>query len=133
MEDRGGKLQRAVRRELVAYDGRPTTTTDLMKRAFPRLHRYANWNYRAVRLAVRAARWSGCARELLRQLRGSATNWSVHSQSARELVSGVFRRQATDPNLTRGKARRAAMMALVDGKGYTDESSARLFSYAQPL
>ena len=45
------------------------------------------------------------------------TNWSVHSQSARELVTDLFRRQAQDPKLTRGEALRQAMMALVDGPG----------------
>ena len=30
------------------------------------------------------------------------TNWSVHSQSARELTTDLFRRQAADPKLTRG-------------------------------
>ena len=34
------------------------------------------------------------------------TNWSVHSQSARELVTDLFRRQAQDPKLTRGEALR---------------------------
>ena len=32
------------------------------------------------------------------------TNWSVHSQSARELTTDLFRRQAADPKLTRGEA-----------------------------
>ena len=48
------------------------------------------------------------------------TNWSVHSQSARELVTDLFRRQAADAKLTRGEALRQAMMALMDGPGYTD-------------
>ncbi|HXN44491.1 MAG TPA: CHAT domain-containing protein, partial [Xanthobacteraceae bacterium] len=34
------------------------------------------------------------------------TNWSVHSASARELVSDLFRRQAKDPKITRGEALR---------------------------
>src|SRR5205085_3341078 len=48
------------------------------------------------------------------------TNWSVHSQSARELVTDIFARQTADGKLRRGEALRQAMMALVDGKGYTD-------------
>ena len=32
------------------------------------------------------------------------TNWSVHSQSARELVTDLFRRQAADKQLSRGEA-----------------------------
>ena len=49
------------------------------------------------------------------------TNWSVHSQSARELVTDLFKRQADDPKLTRGEALRQAMMALMDGQGYIDD------------
>ena len=49
------------------------------------------------------------------------TNWSVHSQSARELVTDLFRRQAADAKLSRGEALRQAMMALLDGKGFTDD------------
>jgi hypothetical protein len=39
------------------------------------------------------------------------TNWSVHSESARELMADLFRRQSADPTLTRGEALRQAMMA----------------------
>src|SRR4029077_14601460 len=49
------------------------------------------------------------------------TNWSVHSQSARELVSDLFRRQAVDSKITRGEALRQAMISLIDGNGYTDD------------
>jgi CHAT domain-containing protein len=61
------------------------------------------------------------------------TNWSVHSQSARELVSDLFRRQSADPKITRGEALRAAMMALLDGPGYVDDKGKTVFSYAHPL
>jgi CHAT domain-containing protein len=61
------------------------------------------------------------------------TNWSVHSQSARELVTDLFRRQAANPKLSRGEALRQAMMALLDGKGFTDEKGETLFTYAHPL
>ena len=61
------------------------------------------------------------------------TNWSVHSQSARELVSDLFRRQAADSKLSRSEALRAAMTALIDGKGFTDEKGETLFAYAHPL
>ena len=61
------------------------------------------------------------------------TNWSVHSQSARELVTDLFRRQAQDPKLTRGEALRQAMMALVDGPGYTGADGKTEFAYAHPL
>src|SRR5207237_2392262 len=46
------------------------------------------------------------------------TNWSVHSQSAKDLITDLFKRQADDPKLTRGEALRQAMVALMDGKGF---------------
>ena len=61
------------------------------------------------------------------------TNRSVHSQSARELVSDLFRRQAADSKLTRAVALQQAMNALIDGKGFVDEKGDTLFSYAHPL
>jgi CHAT domain-containing protein len=61
------------------------------------------------------------------------TNWSVHSQSARELVTNLFKRQADDPKLTRGEALRQAMMALADGPGYVGADGKTEFTYAHPL
>jgi CHAT domain-containing protein len=61
------------------------------------------------------------------------TNWSVHSQSAKDLVTDLFRRQAEDPKLGRGEALRQAMMALADGKGYLDATGKTEFVYAHPL
>jgi CHAT domain-containing protein len=61
------------------------------------------------------------------------TNWSVHSESARELITDLFKRQADDPKLTRGEALRQAMMALVDGPGYIGVDGKTEFAYAHPL
>ena len=61
------------------------------------------------------------------------TNWSVHSQSARELITDLFKRQADDPRLTRGEALRQAMMALADGPGYVGADGKTEFTYAHPL
>jgi CHAT domain-containing protein/tetratricopeptide (TPR) repeat protein len=61
------------------------------------------------------------------------TNWSVHSQSARQLVTDLFKRQADDPKLSRSEALRQAMMALVDGPGYLDNDGKTEFAYAHPL
>jgi CHAT domain-containing protein len=61
------------------------------------------------------------------------TNWSVHSQSARDLVTDLFKRQADDPKLTRGESLRQAMMALVDGPGYLNAEGKTEFAYAHPL
>ena len=62
------------------------------------------------------------------------TNWSVHSQSARELVTDLFKRQADNPKLTRAEALRQAMMALADGPGYLgSDGKTTEFAYAHPL
>jgi CHAT domain-containing protein len=61
------------------------------------------------------------------------TNWSVHSASARELVADLFRRQAQDPQLSRGEALQQAMMTLADTSGIKDASGRVLVSYAHPL
>ena len=61
------------------------------------------------------------------------TNWSVHSQSARQLVTDLFKRQADDPKLSRSEALRQATMALVDGPGYLNSEGKTEFAYAHPL
>jgi CHAT domain-containing protein/tetratricopeptide (TPR) repeat protein len=61
------------------------------------------------------------------------TNWSVHSASARELVTDLFRRQAADPKLSRSEALRQAMITLLDGKGFTDNNGKMVFTYGHPL
>lgn len=61
------------------------------------------------------------------------TNWSVHSTSARELMTDMFKRQADDPGLARAEAERQAMMALADGAGYVTAEGKTEFAYAHPL
>jgi CHAT domain-containing protein len=61
------------------------------------------------------------------------TNWSVHSASARELTTDLFRRQGADPALSRGEALRQSMMALLDGPGAVDAKGRTLYTYAHPL
>ncbi len=61
------------------------------------------------------------------------TNWSVQSDSARELVTDIFRRLAANPKLKRAEALRQAMMALADGPGSLDAQRKTQFSYAHPL
>ena len=60
------------------------------------------------------------------------TNWSVHSASAAELVTELFRRQSADAGLSRAEALRQAMVTLIDGSNYA-EGGKELFSYAHPL
>ena len=61
------------------------------------------------------------------------TNWSVHSASARDLVTDLFRRQAADPIARRAEALRRAMMGVMDGPGYAVEGGKPQFSYAHPV
>ena len=61
------------------------------------------------------------------------TNWSVHSQSARDLTTDLFRRQNADQKLSRGEALRQAMTALMDGPGFTGPDGKTVFAYAHPL
>ena len=61
------------------------------------------------------------------------TNWSVHSQSARDLVADLFLRQTADPTIGRDEALRQAMMGLLDGKGFTDPNGKTQFTYGHPL
>jgi CHAT domain-containing protein len=61
------------------------------------------------------------------------TNWSVHSQSARDLTTDLFRRQNADQTLSRGEALRRAMVALMDGQGFTGTDGKTIFAYAHPL
>jgi CHAT domain-containing protein len=61
------------------------------------------------------------------------TNWSVHSQSARDLTTDLFRRQHADQKLPRGEALRQAMMALMDGPGFAGSDGKTVFTYAHPL
>jgi CHAT domain-containing protein len=61
------------------------------------------------------------------------TNWSVHSQSARDLTTDLFRRQNADQTLSRGEALRRAMIALMDGQGFVGTDGKTIFAYAHPL
>ena len=61
------------------------------------------------------------------------TNWSVHSASARELVTDLFRRQAANPGISRAEALRQAAMAVQDGPGFADAEGKTMFTYAHPL
>ena len=61
------------------------------------------------------------------------TNWSVHSASARELTSDLFRRQRADPGLSRAEALRQSMTALIDGPGSVDANGHTVYTYAHPL
>ena len=62
------------------------------------------------------------------------SNWPVETTSARELTTDVFRRQKTDPDLSRAQALQEAMKALIDGPGFVDgQTNTAVFSYAHPI
>jgi CHAT domain-containing protein len=57
---------------------------------------------------------------------------SVHSASARKLVTELFQRQGPCIDEA-GEALRQASMALVDGPGFKGDDGKTLFTYAHPL
>ena len=62
------------------------------------------------------------------------SNWPVHSQSAKDLTTDLFQRQAADASLTRAEALRKAMLAVIDEGAYADPATGEaLFSYAHPI
>ena len=63
-----------------------------------------------------------------------ASNWPVHSQSAKDLTTDLFRRQAADASLSRAGALQQAMLAMIDGGEYADPATGEaLFAYAHPI
>ncbi len=54
-------------------------------------------------------------------------------RKSRTLTTDLFRRQAKDPALTRARALRQAMLTLMDGRGFVDQSGRTVFSYAHPI
>ena len=63
-----------------------------------------------------------------------ASNWPVHSQSAKDLTTDLFRRQAADQTLSRAGALQQAMLAMIDGGESADPATGEsLFAYAHPI
>jgi len=61
------------------------------------------------------------------------SNWPVQSDSAMELTTGIFSRQAAEPTLSRSQALRQSMLDLIERSGFTDPQGKMLFSYAHPI
>jgi len=62
------------------------------------------------------------------------SNWPVETTSARELTSGLFKRQAANDNLSRAEALRQSMHALIKGPGFVDTKNGKtIFSNAHPI
>jgi len=62
------------------------------------------------------------------------THWPVETTSARALTTGLFRRQAAEPGLSRAEALRQTIGALIDEGGLIDQRTGTMvFSYAHPI
>jgi CHAT domain-containing protein len=61
------------------------------------------------------------------------TNWPVDSASARELVTGVFRRQAENPQLSRAELLRQSMLAVLESSERKNEKGETIYTHAHPL
>jgi CHAT domain-containing protein len=61
------------------------------------------------------------------------TNWPVDSASARELVAGVFRRQAEHPELSRAELLRQSMLALLESSERKNEAGETIYTHAHPI
>ena len=61
------------------------------------------------------------------------TNWSVDSASARELVTGVFRRQAENSKLSRAESLRQSMVALMESSEVKNKEGQTVYTHAHPL
>jgi CHAT domain-containing protein len=61
------------------------------------------------------------------------TNWPVDSASARELVTGVFRRQAANSQLSRAELLRQSMLAVLESSEHKNEKGETIYTHAHPL
>jgi CHAT domain-containing protein len=61
------------------------------------------------------------------------TNWPVDSATARELVTGVFRRQVDNPQLSRAELLRQSMLAVPESSERKNETGETIYTHAHPL
>jgi CHAT domain-containing protein len=62
------------------------------------------------------------------------TYWPVETESAKRLTTDLFARQAADPTLSRARALRETMLAMIDGTAVADGTApAAQLSHAHPL
>jgi hypothetical protein len=52
-ESRIGRVERAVRRALIANNGQPLLTIHFLEYAYPRVDRYQHWHYKSVYVAAK--------------------------------------------------------------------------------
>ena len=62
------------------------------------------------------------------------SNWPVETTSARVLTTDLFRRQQSDPRLSRAQALQQTLVQLIDKGEMVDARTGRvMFSYAHPI
>jgi CHAT domain-containing protein len=61
------------------------------------------------------------------------SNWPVETSAATAITTGLFRRQAADPTLSRSQALRQSMLALIDGGTQVNNDGKPAFAYAHPI
>jgi CHAT domain-containing protein len=61
------------------------------------------------------------------------SNWPVHSDATRALMTTLFKDYASRGNNGRAKALQKAMIRLLEDDGYRTEDNQTLFSYAHPI
>ncbi len=62
-----------------------------------------------------------------------ASNWPVETVSAKQITTGIFKRQAAQPRLSKADALRATMLDLIDAGEARDGTGKSLYSYAHPM
>ena len=62
-----------------------------------------------------------------------ASNWPVETLSAKLITTGIFKRQAAQPTLSKADALRATMLDLLDAGEAKDGAGKPVFSYAHPM
>jgi hypothetical protein len=79
MKNRVGRVQRQVRRALVAAGGRPVLTLDLLRAAFPDVDHYEVRHYQSV--------WRAAPRWASKRRCGKGNAWTANDALAR-LIAG---------------------------------------------
>ncbi len=62
-----------------------------------------------------------------------ASSWPVETVSAKQITTGIFRRQAAQPALSKADALRSTMLDLIDAGEARDGAGKAAYSYAHPL
>lgn len=61
------------------------------------------------------------------------SHWPVETTSAKEITTGLFDRQVSNPGLSRAEALNETLKDLVQNKNYKNDSGKNVYSYAHPV